>query len=509
MTPIFESLTIVTTCTRYGKYLPQWSASIARQTMRPGAVVVFTHGMESDREAGRLALAAINQAGITVTHVHHPGTLDFGVARNHAVALAQTDWAMHLDADDSLLPHAIADFAALAPHADVISAGYVLSGTVFGTTSRRDRLYQNADGPAALHMTALCSGVSPFRKSLWAQSPYRTDMLGAWDTALWIGFAHLGARFRATTRAVFVYHQHADSIFNVRRRVLGWARVRTTAQLKALRRRYTGVAVIVPRDLAPHPDRDRVWSRVRAHYATHHPEWTIREGRCPTQTWVKGAALAHAISGSSEEILVLADADCLVDPGVLRATVERVKNGAPWAMPHRMVYRASAARTLYHCQEDAEIVPFISSDYRDLDRAPYEGAPGGGIVVIRRVCYDAIGGIPHAFRGWGSEDRALACLADTLLGPCDRGDADLLHLYHPPQAKESSTNLQLLRHLGYAAQKGKDALVAVAYAMPNPAKTLFTREPLPAVLRPRRHPINLQKIETRQAEIAAKRRRLP
>ncbi len=462
----FDALTIVTTCSGYGQYLPAWARSIMGQTVRPGAVIILTHG--NDFSAGNLAAKMLTSIGLpNVQHEHSNDLFDFGEARNRAVSLTRTEWVMHLDADDTLLPYAVADFMALAPEADVISAGYVLTGAYRGST--RDRCYTSATGTQALNLQALASGVSPFRRSFWERSPYRTDMMGAWDTALWIGFARLGARFRATPRAVFHYNQHADSLFNQRRTVLGWKRVRTSAQLRALRREYHGAAIIVPRDLKPAEDRERVWRRVRAHYAAHHPDWPIVEGRCPTTTWVKGAAIADALDRTAADVLIIADADCLVEPSALTAAVNAVSAGAPWAMPHRLVYRADALMTARYCREPADPMPLLP-DRHSVAREPYEGAPGGGIVVLRRVWYDAIGGIPHAFRGWGSEDRALAGLAETLLGPCVRGDADLLHLHHAPQAQgsQSAVNLQLLQILGHAALRGKDALVGVAYAMPNP-----------------------------------------
>ncbi len=459
------NLTIVTSCTGYGQYLAEWAASIAAQTVKPACVCLFTHGTESDRVAATRAVTRLTMAGIPVMAHHVTERVDFGTARNKAVAMSRTEWVMHLDADDTLMPHAIEEFRTLAPEADVISAGYVLAGRrISGVTTQRQRLYRSADGVGAFALPSMAAGVSPFRRSFWEREPYRTDMVGAWDTALWIGFAKLGARFRATSRAVFQYRQHDDSIFNQRRRIYGWNRALTGAQLKALRRGYTGVAIVVPRDLTPSPDRERVWQRVRAHYETHHPEWPIVEGVCPSPRWSKGTAIAHAATDA--DILVIADADCLVDPLALRQSVESVRSGAGWAMPHTMVYRAHAAMTEAYCATPAELL-LTPPDHGTRDREPYEGAPGGGIVVIRHVMYQAIGGMPFAFHGWGSEDRALACLANTLLGPCVRGDADLIHLWHAPQSKrhEPHANLQLLRKLGAAALISKDALIQAVRTM--------------------------------------------
>jgi glycosyltransferase involved in cell wall biosynthesis len=509
----FADLTIVTSCVNYAKYLDEWATSILKQTVRPGAVCIFTHGTHEDKLRGGTVSLRLSDAGIPTRHQHSIEKLDLGSARNRAVEMAKTEWVQHLDADDTLTSWAVEEFQRLAPFADMTQAGYIRTGQISLGPSKRARLYTSADGERALDLPSMASGCSPFRKSFWMQSPYRTDMLGGWDTALWIGFAKLGARFRPTTREVFHYRQHADSVFNIRRKTLGWARVHTTAMLKQVRSDRSGVDVIVPRDLRATPDRDIVWKRVRAHYETHHPDWRIIEGRCATPVWIQGAAINDALKQSNADIIILADADCLVDPNALQCAVTDVSYGKAWAMPHLMVYRATKEMTEQYVADNNAITMPLFPDRHSTERPVYEGAPGGGIVVLRRMHYDAIGGIPLAFRGWGSEDRALACLCLGLLGPCARGTADLLHLWHVPQADRAQPNgnLQLLRKLGQSALHSKDALVSCAYTMPNPGnrplrkddpwkKNVGTARPVPT-------PIDVDKIAKRHAILRQRRTR--
>lgn len=464
---MWNDLTITTSCSGYGQYLNEWSNSIIAQTVKPGQVVIFTHGTPADEEYGRTAFMRLRQAGLSVLHTHYPQQIDFGSARNRAVALTASDWVLHLDADDTLQLHAIEMFQALSHDADVISAGYTRTGRITSGMSTKDRVYDNMDGTEALDAPALCSSNSPFRRAFWEQSPYREDMHGAWDTAFWIGLAHLGARFRATPRPVFNYRQHPDSVFNRRQRTMSWARVHTTAMLRALRARWDGVAVIVPRDYCITIDRQHNWEHVRLHYRTHHPNYEIVEGHCPSAQWCKGAAIQNALRHTGAEILVIADADCIIDPYWLTSCVELVRNGAPWAVPHRMVNRLTEDATRLFLEE--KINGQLGFDANILTRERYEGVAGGGIVVLRRIHYDAIGGIPQAFIGWGSEDRALGLLCEKLLGPCARGEGELIHLYHHPQPKTRLTqqNVQVLQRLGQAAQHGADMLVAAVATLPK------------------------------------------
>lgn len=462
----FSELTIVTSCVNYGKYLPEWADSIAKQSIKPGRVCIFTHGTSNDDLRGEGAMLMLCDRGVSAYHVHAPFKLDLGVARNRAVELAETEWVMHLDADDMLMTGAVADLQSVARDADVVQSGYERIGQIAGLTTKR-RLYTGADGMDALSLSALASGNSMFRRKLWEQSPYREDLCGAWDTCLWIGFARLGARFRPSTIPIFQYRQHADSVFNQRRLVMGWDRVYTNAMIKKMRRGYEGVAVIVPRDLKPTLERERNWQRVQRHYQQNHPTFQLIEGYCPSVQWVKGAAIQDALSRCTAEVIVIADADVMVSPEALVQSVVLVASGFAWAMPHRNVHRVNPSVSAALCDEESFQIPPAGA----LDRKVYEGAPGGGIVVLRHVMYEAIGGIPYAFRGWGSEDKCLAVLCDRLIGPCERGTADLVHLWHPPQTsmKQAGVNTQLLQHIGYAAQQGRDALVQAVQTLPKPS----------------------------------------
>lgn len=437
---------------------------------------MFTHGAEEDRAAGHRAFERLAAAGFDVEHQHSPERLDFGTARNNAVAMSSSEWVMHLDCDDQIMPHALGDFAELADKADVIGAGYERSGDLRAGPSNRHRIYSATTGLEALKVVAPCSGVSPFRRSFWERSPYRTDMLGAWDTALWIGFARLGARFRPTRRPVFWYRQHADSVFNRRRKVFDWTHFVTVAQLKSLRAGHQGVGVIVPRDQGESSDRMAAWTAVRRHYERHHPTWEIVEGASSADYWLKGEAIADALTRSTAAVLVIADADCLIPPTQLEASVDLVSSGkAPWAVPHGRVLRLSPATTvdwLGRLEADPAELPEV--DLEALARPAYAGFPGGGVFVVPRAVYEAAGGIPSVFRGWGSEDQAIGAILDCLAGSHVRGSADLVHLWHEPQPTKGMVtgNHQRYAAIAAAAKQGRDPLLRALqhYARPMPAK---------------------------------------
>lgn len=454
-------LAIVTSCHNYGRYLREWALSIVRlRTYFPAVVAIVDNG-STDTTPYEVAeaKAILEQAGIEVV-AERMSFENFGAARNRAVEISgSTEWVMHFDADDVLMEHALEDFVALAPSADVVGAGYERSGDLKSGPRNRTRTYSAHRGKATLRSNAPCSGVSPFRRSFWERSPYRTDMRGGWDTALWIGFAHLDARFVPTRRPIFYYRQHADSVFNQR-----WPNERLThfcgVKLGNLRRKISaGVAVVVP--FRPdRAERDVAFDWVRRRYEALHPDWEFVVGDCPDgEQWRKGLAVEAALLKTKAATLVIADADVFVDPEALRQAVDAVQNQrSEWVVPHRKVKRLDRGSSEEVLGLDPAEVG--TPERQVLARAEYEGYAGGGLVVVDRADYEASGGIPPVFYGWGAEDECLAVVLDTLLGLHTRLDFDLWHLWHSPARR--------MRHTSYRANRATLRLYLARLGDPDP-----------------------------------------
>lgn len=181
----------------YGRYLPEWVDSVAAQTVRPELVTVLDAGVD-DIGPARQALEASGLEWQIVRDTYR----GMGAARNRAVEATPTTWVTHLDADDVLLPHALADVRDLAPRADVVSIGM--------RRGRREIVFPQASTAGALAGRHVAFSCAAFRRELWEQAPWHesNDFI---DSAFWLRMARAGARFAGTARAGAVYRQHPGS----------------------------------------------------------------------------------------------------------------------------------------------------------------------------------------------------------------------------------------------------------------------------------------------------------
>jgi glycosyltransferase involved in cell wall biosynthesis len=449
-------LAIVTCVRGYGRYLHDWAEALAALTVRPAMVGIVDGADPADVVAVDAARARLEQAGFRVRTRSLSGETNLGVLRNAAVALADTEWIQHLDADDVALPTMLEDVAAAMSEADVVAIGYRRIGDLPAGPHQREKLYTSTTGPDALRHPTPCSGVSPFRRAFWERTPYRQDQRGGWDTSLWRDFARQGARFIATPRPGFLYRQHGDSVFNVRRLASDFTRALTEHQLQAAQRGDQGVTVIVPRMHGDQGERALTWAWLKRRLEAQVPAWQLLEG-WGAPPWRKGAAIAQALPRATGRVLVLLDADCALPPEALEEAARLVESGqALWVVPHTLVRRINQETTAEVLAESPTVV--LPTPTLGLVRPPYKGFAGGGCVVVSKAAYLTTGGIPPSFVGWGSEDECLAIVLDTLVGPHRRLRYDLLHLWHPERKRElgamslTRANRDLLA--GYRAAAG-------------------------------------------------------
>lgn len=137
---------------------------------------------------------------------------------------------------------------------------------------------------------------------------------------------------------------------------------------------------------------------------------------------MKADPVNAAVEATSAEYVLIADADVWCDG--LSEALQALRDGAEWAVPHTEVRRLD---------EDGSEAYMAGAMWQKqgVDRVPYIGIPGGGLVMARRETFLAVPMDPR-FIGWGGEDMSLGIALQCLVGGRWRGKATLIHLWHPP-----------------------------------------------------------------------------
>jgi hypothetical protein len=183
------------------------------------------------------------------------------------------------------------------------------------------------------------------------------------------------------------------------------------------------------------------------------------------QPWCKAVPAMRGVQRSQADIIVMADADVFVDQDAIAEAVSAVHGGAVWAVPHSHVFRLTeSASEAYRNGERA--------DYKRLPLAQpvYRGIEGGGVLVIQRKAFLHCPLDPR-FVGWGQEDHSLGLALQKLYGSCWRGNADLVHQWHPEpprmdRKRGSPENWSLFRRYcrARASREAMESLISEARA---------------------------------------------
>jgi len=145
-------------------------------------------------------------------------------------------------------------------------------------------------------------------------------------------------------------------------------------------------------------------------------------------------ARAHAINNASElagrwDIAIIGDADTIPESASIRRAIAWVADTKGVARPHDYRRNLTQQGTLEYLRRGRD----------GLTGAHFEKPwPGGGMLVVHRDAWTAIGGYDQRFLGWGHEDSAfnLSALRHSRF---DRLPGDVLHLWHPQQIATSET----------------------------------------------------------------------
>jgi hypothetical protein len=190
----------------------------------------------------------------------------------------------------------------------------------------------------------------------------------------------------------------------------------------------------MPLLIIPWKETDCLWRLAALGYVKglrHEEQFSVKLATSePAPNWVKAQPVWGALAGVIPDSLVVLihDADVWCPPAELDQAIAAVVSGkAQWSLPHRRVMRLDQGSTRRLCNGG-------TFEDNHLEQDPYDGIPGGGIVVARAGTLRETPLDPR-FVGWGQEDESWGAALTTLHGEPWRGDAELIHLWHPPQER--------------------------------------------------------------------------
>ncbi|MDQ1002253.1 putative glycosyltransferase involved in capsule biosynthesis [Neobacillus niacini] len=186
--------------------------------------------------------------------------------------------------------------------------------------------------------------------------------------------------------------------------------------------------------------RDQAFSWVKAFYKKMLPEPEICISDCTTPLFSRAQAVNNAAKQATGDIFIIADADIILNPDIINKSVQLLNEHA-WIIPYSRVKHISKKSTNELLNTGPSWPPRIDFE---VSKTADAGARNfvGGLNIIPRKNFEAVGGFDERFLGYGAEDDAFGHSVNTLCGPYLRLDTDIFHLWHPRVRTKSNPHYQ-------------------------------------------------------------------
>lgn len=171
--------------------------------------------------------------------------------------------------------------------------------------------------------------------------------------------------------------------------------------------------------------RRRIFDWVEARYRSILPLAEVVYADSGDEPFNRSRSKNQGFASSRGNVVVIADADIMVDAGWLRSAVWRAHTEEAWFVPERCVLlEQEPTKRILNGPVD-----IMYPAYTD-DEVEWEGNSSvGGCIVVNRAGYHDY---DERFIGWGWEDAAFAMTMTTMWGPLRKlPGSTLYHLWHP------------------------------------------------------------------------------
>lgn len=165
-------------------------------------------------------------------------------------------------------------------------------------------------------------------------------------------------------------------------------------------------------------------------------------------TFNGSVARNEAFKKSTRPYLAFVDSDTIFDRSTVENALEYLMQpGSTWSLPYNEfhVLDQESGKAILSSEVDIVLSEQTLSDELTLYDPPRNidhGSPMCGLYMISADNYRKMGGFDERFFGWGFEDWAFRIAADNRVGPCQRFDAPVFHIWHPVKAKSTTDGPQ-------------------------------------------------------------------
>jgi predicted glycosyltransferase involved in capsule biosynthesis len=186
------------------------------------------------------------------------------------------------------------------------------------------------------------------------------------------------------------------------------------------------VSILIP--FRSNGDRDQQLAWLKDRWSSLFPEAEIIiEADDGNDPFSKTMAVNNCYKKATSDILVLMDADCWIDPELIKKAAEDIRSKKiSWARPCHDVYKLTKEFTF-------DLIKTSPTSGIALNDKSYSGITKavGFVCVFSRDQFEKVGGMDTRFRGWGGEDNAWNVMLDNMFGKAEDGVGIGYHLWHP------------------------------------------------------------------------------
>ncbi|ANY71407.1 galactosyltransferase-related protein [Paenibacillus ihbetae] len=200
---------------------------------------------------------------------------------------------------------------------------------------------------------------------------------------------------------------------------------------------FEDVSVLIPYQPDGGP-RDEAFRYVKEFYRLLLPEAEVCVGDLPEhERFSRSKAINKAAASATGNRFIIADGDLIYDPKKIREAVRRLEDHE-WIIPFTSITRLTLNNSQSILRTEVCWPPKIELESHPQDARFFVG----GLNLVTRKAFEAVGGYDERFVGWGGEDEAFAYSLDTIVGKHIRLDGNLLHFWHPFVGPEGNPNYE-------------------------------------------------------------------